>query len=249
MAKGDLAPLWDAHVHLASYPDPGSVVSSASSRGTRLMTSTVAPREAALNLEIRGAAPGFVRCFIGVHPSEAASLTEGLGPLQALWEDADGVGEVGLDPKYSDASPGGAQARLFEAQVDVAERLGKPLQVHSRGAEEACLDVLDARTLGRVLLHWFEGEGTVERVLSRKGRFVSFGPAVLYSKKLSRLACRFPPDSVLAESDGPVSFAALGDVGGPGMIPSVVFKLAELWGKRFEDVVLQLSENAEEYLG
>ena len=134
-----------------------------------------------------------------------------LEDLFPLWEAADGVGEVGLDPKYSEVSPGSAQMRLFEGQ--------------------------------------FEGEEQLGRVLARPRAFVSFGPAILYSKKLLRSARKCPPESVLVESDGPVPFAALGGPEGPGLVPSVAFRLAELWGKSLDDTVLQLSSNAASFLG
>jgi TatD DNase family protein len=249
MDSGALAPLCDAHVHLPAYPDPGEVVAGARRRGMRLVSVGVSPAEAAPNLKLRDGSPDTVSCFIGVHPSEAASTPNGLDVLSPLWEAADGVGEVGLDPKYSEVSSGSAQMGLFKAQVEVARRLKKPLQVHSRGAEGTCLDVLDGYSLGPVLMHWFEGEELLGRVLSRPRAFVSFGPAILYSKKLARIAKRCPPEAALTESDGPVPFAALGGAGGPGLVPSVAFRLAELWGKSLDEAVIQLSLNEKSYLG
>jgi len=239
----------DAHIHLPAYPDPEAVVAGASIRGIRLVSVTVAAAEAAPNLQLRKQNPSMVRCFLGVHPSEAFSASKDLEELAPLWETADGVGEVGLDPKYSSVSAGSPQMELFKAQVEVAERLMKPLQVHSRGAEAACLDVLDGHSLRSLLMHWFEGEECLERVISRPQTFVSFGPAILYSKKVLRVARRCPPDSVLAESDGPVAFPALGGAGGPGLIPSVAFKLAEVWGMSLDEAFTQLWQNAESYLG
>jgi len=249
MASGLPAPLFDVHVHLPAYPDPGLVVEGAGKRGIRLVCVTVSPGEAASCLRLRIENPTVVKAFIGIHPSEAETTPRGLEELAPFWEAADGVGEAGLDPRYSEVSSKGIQMRLFEGQVEVAARLNKPLQVHSRGAEAACLDVLDGYSPRSVLMHWFEGEEFVERVISRPRCFVSFGPALLYSKKLLRIAKRLPPEMVLTESDGPVAFAALGGADGPGLVPSVAFKLAELWGRSFEDAVLQLSVNAESFLG
>jgi TatD DNase family protein len=249
MDLGALVPFCDAHVHLPAYPEPGAVVADAKRRGMRLVSVGVSVAEVSPGLRLRDESPDTVRCFIGVHPSEAASTPTGLDALSSLWEAADGVGEVGLDPKYSEVSSGSAQMGLFEAQVGVAGRLKKPLQVHSRDAEGTCLDVLDGYSLGPVLMHWFEGEELLARALSRQRSFVSFGPAVLYSKKLQRMAKRCSPDAVLTESDGPVAFAALGGVGGPGLVPSVAFKLAELWGESLDQAVAQLSLNAKRYLG
>jgi TatD DNase family protein len=249
MGSGALAPLCDAHVHLPAYPDPREVVADAKRRGMRLVSVGVSVTEASPGLRLRDESPDVVRCFIGVHPSEAASTPAGLDALSPLWGAADGVGEVGLDPKYSEVSSGSAQMELFKAQLAVAGRLRKPLQVHSRDAEGTCLDVIDAYSLGPVLMHWFEGEELLARALSRQRSFVSFGPAILYSKKLQRMAKRCSPDAVLTESDGPVAFAALGGARGPGLVPSVALKLAELWGESLDDAVAQLSLNAERYLG
>jgi TatD DNase family protein len=249
MGSSGLATLWDAHVHLPAYPDPQEVVAGAKRRGVRLVSVCVSPAEAAPNLELRRANPGGVKCFIGVHPSEAASLAGGLDALSSLWDAADGVGEVGLDPKYSEVSPRSAQLELLRAQLEVAGRLKKPVEVHSRGAEAKCLEVLDGYSLQSVLMHWFEGEELLGQVLSRQRTFVSFGPAILYSKKLQRIARRCPPQIVLAESDGPVAFSALGGAGGPGLVPSVAFKLAEIWQKSLDEAFLQLSLNAKGYLG
>jgi len=137
---------------------------------------------------------------------------------------------------------------LFKAQVEVAEHGKKPLQVHSRGAEDRCLDVLEGYALRSLLMHWFEGEESIGRVISQ-GHFISFGPAILYSKKLLRIAKRCPPEIVLVESDGPVTFAALGGAEGPGLVPSVAFKLADAWGKSFDEAVQRLSLNEKRFFG
>lgn len=241
--------LWDVHVHLAVFDDPESVVLAALERGFGLVGVTESGVEAEAGLRLRALNPAGVRCFLGVHPSRAEEVgVAGVDSLSRHWDMADGVGEAGLDPKYSEVSPKSAQMQVFKTQVEVASRTRKPLQVHSRGAEQECLDVLGGYSLPSVLLHWFEGEERLSRALSGGGRFVSFGPAILYSKKLVRMASRCPEDAVLAESDGPVSFEALGGAGGPGLVPSVAFKLAEIWGRSFEETVERLSRNAQRFL-
>jgi len=99
-------------------------------------------------------------------------------------------------------------------------------------------------------MHWFEGqeEGTTSEVVSR-GYFVSFGPALLYSKKLRTLATVIPEERALTESDGPVSFKALGGAGGPETIASVAFGLAELRGRGFSEMTARLDENIRAFLG
>ena len=249
MDSGALAPLCDAHVHLPAYPEPGEVVAGARRRGMRLVSVGVSPAEAAPNLRLRDESPEAVKCFIGVHPSEAASTPNGLDVLSPLWEAADGVGEIGLDPKYSEVSSGSAQMELFKAQVEVAARLKKPLQVHSRGAEGTCLDVLDGYSLGPVLMHWFEGEELLERVLSRPRTFVSFGPAILYSKKLLRMARRCPPEAVLTRATGRWPSPLWEGLEGPGWCPAWRSGSPSCGERASTRRSLQLSLNEKSYLG
>jgi TatD DNase family protein len=198
-------------------------------------------------LQLGRSSGGTVRAFVGVHPSEALA-SESQDWLPAAVELATGVGEIGLDPEYSPVGKGSAQRRIFETQLGVASRAGKPVQVHSRGAVEECLESLGASGLGSVLMHWLESEESLATVMGR-GYFVSFGPALLYSRKLQRLASAADPDLVLLESDGPVTFETLGGAGGPMLVPSVAFKLSELWKEPFDGALLRLLRNSLRYLG
>ncbi len=238
---------YDCHLHLPECPEVESILTFARSEPIELFSVSVGIEESRSNLELGRRYPEKVRVFVGIHPSEAAG-DQRLEELELLSEDADGIGEVGLDPKYSSVEEGSLQVRVFTGQLGLAERQGKPVQVHSRGAEKACLDRLNSFHPPRVLLHWFEGEELASQAAGR-GYYVSFGPALLYSKKLARIAKEYPRDLVLTESDAPVAYRALGElVAGPYLVPSVVFSLAQLNGVDFEEMEASLSENSRRYL-
>ena len=208
--------------------------------GEDLETSSVALRQAE-------AYPGTVKAFVGVHPSNALK-EESLSWLEGDLRQASGIGEIGLDPKYSEEGPGSAQMKALMAQLELAQAMTKPIQVHSRDAEKECLEALSGFALASVLMHWFQGEGLLQEVVQR-GYYVSYGPSLLYSKKLQRMALRSSRDRVLTETDSPVPFGPLGGVHGPSLVPSVVFKLSELWGEGFEDTRATLAANAARFLG
>jgi TatD DNase family protein len=138
--------------------------------------------------------------------------------------------------------------RVFQAQLSLAERLRKPVQVHSRGAEAECLRLLPSFSPPSVLLHWFQGDAFSGEAADR-GYFVSFGPAILNSRKLQAMASTYPERLLLAESDGPVTFAALGGAGGPWLVPSVVLKLAELRRLPFGEMADLLVKNSMAFAG
>jgi TatD DNase family protein len=222
----------------------GAIVFAETS-STLLLACGVDRKTSLATLKIASSNPS-VRAFVGVHPSEALK-ERNLSWVRDSLEAAAGLGEVGLDPKYSSVGPGSTQARVFQAQLAEAKRAVKPVQVHSRGAETECLDALDESGLQKVLMHWFQSEESLSRVLDR-GYFVSFGPSLVYSKRLQRMAGRCPTSQVLTETDFPVGYDPLAKARGPSLIPSVVFSLAEAWGVAFQDARAFSVENAMTFL-
>jgi TatD DNase family protein len=240
-------PFVDAHVHLVQYEDTREVIAAARAAGVLLCSCSVNAAESSPNLRLKDDNASKVYSFLGVHPSDVdAELPS--ASIGVLFEKADGIGEIGLDEKYSSTARDGLQMRAFLDQLAVAEKLRKPVEVHSRGSEGLCLDTMSSFRLESVLMHWFENEERLPEVVSR-GYFVSVGPAALYSKKIRRLASAVPLDRVLTESDGPVAYKALGGVSGPTLIPSVLFCLAELKGERLSELEDEVMGNFERFLG
>ncbi len=235
----------DSHLHLDGRT-ASQAVPLAVETGTLLLTCGVNRESSERGLDLQAAHPDVVKAFVGVHPSEAEKAGDTKWLKEAL-SVAKGLGEVGLDPKYSPVASGGAQARVFLSQLEAAEAMRRPVQVHSRGAERECLDALKSHRLGGVLMHWFQ-DGERLREVTEEGYFVSFGPSLIYSKRLQRLASRCDRTLTLTETDSPVPFGPLGGSNGPSLIPSVVFKLAELWRTPFEDARAAVAENAARYL-
>ena len=236
----------DSHLHLEG-PRWADQLSIARATDSLLVSCGVDRETSAITLRHAETFPKAVRAFVGVHPSEVLKDT-GLAWMEPALARAAGVGEIGLDPKYSASGPGTAQMRAFLAQLQMAQDAKKPVQVHSRDSARECLDALGGFGICQVLMHWFQDERLVGEVVDR-GYFVSFGPAVLYSKGLQRMARRCPHGQVLTETDFPVPFGPLGGGLGPALLPSVVFKLSELWGEEFEDARSILTGNAIRFLG
>ena len=235
----------DSHVHLSDVNDRRGAIEGARETGTRLFAVSIDERTSRESLRLAIDVPLTILPFAGVHPSEAGR-TKDLGWIEGLLGSVAGIGEIGLDASYTD-SPARDQSRLFEAQLELAEEHGLPVQVHTRKAERTCLDRLSSRSLKSVLLHWFEGEEYAEEAVGR-GMYASFGPALLYSKRLQRIASRWDPSRVLTESDGPVAYEALQKSSGPSLIPSVVFKFSELAKTSFLEAAAMVETNATRFL-
>jgi TatD DNase family protein len=237
----------DSHMHLTEYPQPEQILAYASASETLLFTASVDEATSHDTLALGRKYSETVRPFVGVHPSEARKGPKTDWLVEAIGL-ASGVGEIGLDPTYSEISESGPQAEVFTAQLELSEAAEKPVQVHTRRAEGMCIQKLQSYNLGSVLLHWFEGEELASRAASC-GYYISFGPALLYSKKLRRIAAGYPTDLILSESDGPVAFAALGGPDGPPLVPSVIFRMAQLKKKGYPEMAEIVLRNGLTYLG
>lgn len=236
----------DSHLHLSESRDASQVLRFASSTGTLLFACGVDRASSEETMEMARLSPDLIRAFVGIHPSEATNMGE-TGWIQSALAEASGVGEIGLDPKYSEVSERSPQMRAFLEQLATAEKAQKPVQVHTRNAERECLDRLGSFRLAAVLLHWFNGEGMLSAA-EQRGYFVSFGPALLQSKKLQGMASKYPEGLMLVESDAPVAFPSLGGAGGPAMVPAVVFKLAQIKHRTFEEMAVRVAQSSAAYL-
>ncbi len=192
--------------------------------------------------------------FIGIHPQNAAAAD--LDRFQQLLDQAKdsaaGIGEIGLDRRLDSTDKvDEAQLKAFTMQLVTAEKLGKPVSIHSRGTLSEILEMLPSYRLRGVLLHWFAGELQELNEATSRGYYASFGPATVYSKNKRRLAASMPPEYILTETDGPVHFGGCfgGRMALPTFLPSVLFTLSSVLKMSYDDTVTLIQRNSRHYLG
>lgn len=198
----------DSHTHLDHLPHPGDeAVEAARAAGvTRLLTVGTQPASWHAALAAAERHDG-VRAAVGMHPNSAAELdaeAEALLERLARHPRCAAVGETGLD-YYRAGAPREDQLRSFTAHADLARRVGKPLVIHTRDADQDTLDLLAERAGGlRVVLHCFSMPERLDECLER-GYWISFAGNVTYPRnsELAAAAERVPLDSLLVETDAP----------------------------------------------
>lgn len=198
----------DSHTHLDSCkPDDAELVAAADAAGVvKIVTvgTTSATCRAALQ-----AAERFpqVHAAIGRHPNEATGFDDAdLADLRALaaHERCVAIGETGLD-FYRDFAPQADQQRAFEAQIELAREVAKPLVIHTRAADDDTIRTLADRADGvDVVLHCFSMASRLDECLER-GWWISFAGNVTYKNapELAEAAERVPEDKLLVETDAP----------------------------------------------
>jgi TatD DNase family protein len=193
--------LIDTHTHLESFARKGPDALAATLERARaadvatLITIGTSPDDWALyrGLAEEHVATGLVRYTAGLHPcSVEGDWKAAMSQLNGFWQGAGirpvGVGEIGLDRFHLPKNPDEAatifawQRAAFAEGLGLAKRLGCPVVIHSRGAFQECVEMIDASGVdwARVVFHCFT-EGVAEMAeLTRRGGFGSFTGVLTY---------------------------------------------------------------------
>ena len=242
----------DTHAHLDALDDPDGAVGRAAEAGVaKILTVGTTIEGCRTALELADAHEG-VFAILGIHPHEAASEGGRVAELEPLLRhpSAVAIGETGLD-FYRDLAPRAEQRKVFESELALAERLGKPVVVHTRAADNDTLDVLRSFA-GTVVLHCFSSAGLLPVALER-GYYISFAGNVTFPKaaELRDAAVRIPADRLLVETDCPylAPQPVRGKTNEPAYVLHTLTSLAETRGEDRGELAQRIDANAAAVFG
>lgn len=175
----------------------GRIVNSGASKESNILT-----KQLATDFD-------FVWASFGIHPTYAAEWTDDYErELEKMcqWERCVAVGEIGLDYYWDDSTPA-EQKVCFEAQMDLAKRIGKPIVVHSREAAQDTYDIMKgigAETIGGTI-HCFSYGKEMAKLFVDMGYYIGVGGVITFknSRKLKEVVEYLPLESILLETDCP----------------------------------------------
>ncbi len=196
--------------------------------------------------------PEWFSATVGIHPHECARVGEAdWARSEVLARDPRvvGVGETGLDFHY-DLSPRDVQETCFRRSIQVAHRVGKPLVIHVREAEDACARVLREEGLPAAggVIHCFTGDAAAARTWLDLGLYVSVAGIVTFKTAgaIREAVKLVPDDRLLVETDSPflAPIPFRGKRNEPAHVRLVAEKVAEVRGQPPEEVAARTTENA-----
>jgi TatD DNase family protein len=247
----------DTHCHLdhCDPPDADLVERARAAGLTRI--ATVGLDGASIERGLRAAAQhDEVFAIVGRHPHETAGFGDAeLDEIERAAADPDAlaIGETGLD-YYRDYAPRDDQRRAFEAQLELAGRLGMPVAIHTRAAEEDTFAILreHADRLTAVILHCFSAPDRLDECVER-GYVCSLAGNVTYPKAtdLQRAAAELPAELLLVETDAPYLSPqpVRGKPNEPANVVHTARHLAELRGVPYEELERVVESNAARVFG
>jgi TatD DNase family protein len=249
--------LVDSHAHLDAedYADDlEAVVSRARAAGLERIVCIGlwrAPGRFGNALDLASQEPGFFSATIGVHPHECARVPEDdWRRLEDLSCDPRvvAIGETGLDFHY-DYSPRPAQEASFRRSLAIARNCEKPVVVHVREADEACLRILREEGVPAAggVIHCFTGDAAAARAYLDLGLFISVAGIVTFkaADPVREAARIVPADRLLVETDSPflAPVPHRGKRNEPAFVVETARKVAEVRGTSLEEIALATTAN------
>lgn len=247
--------LTDAHIHLSDdeySQDMPFIITSMEKLKIRACCVSMDIHTSEKTLEL-GKKTELVLPFVGIHPEKA---NDDLDPvIELIGKNSNqitGIGEIGLDKTYVSSQDGfKRQETVFHKMLSIAEKLHKPVSIHSRATLDEILSILPSYSISGVLLHWFAGSKKQLKAAMDLGCYASYGPAMIYAKDKQVLLAETNRDKTLVETDGPVRFSRCFAMKTAQItfLPSVVFCAAKVLNKTYDDLSYEIEQNSKRYLG
>lgn len=236
----------DSHCHVPWEGSDTSAFDAARAAGvTRFITIGTGAETSRTAIEA-SAANDDVWATVGLHPHDASQGLDGL-PDPSQHERVVAIGECGLDYHYNH-SPAEAQRDVFARQIAWAKELDLALVVHTRGAWDETLAILDREGMPeRTIIHCFTGGPDEARKCLDRGAFISISGIVTFKKAddVRAAAQLVPLDRLLVETDAPflAPVPYRGKQNEPAYVPLVGAAVADAKGINAAEIEAATWEN------
>ena len=212
-------PIFDTHAHYTSHqfdPDRDELLRSLPGQGVVGVVECATHYDTSLAAIQLAEAYPWIWAAVGIHPEslieeDAATQTRFGGNWQAeldairpLLENPRvvAIGECGLDHHWP--IPREAQLALFEAQLQMAVELDKPIIIHDREAHAEVYQLI-RKYRPRGVVHCYSGSPDDAAWIAAQGMYIGFGGASTFkgAKRAMRSIQALPLESILLETDCP----------------------------------------------
>ncbi len=250
--------LFDSHAHLTDRrfnEDRDETIQRAFDSGVEYIMNPGADFES--SVEAIELAESHERIFaaVGVHPHDAKTMDESMLMLlesMAKKDKVKAIGEIGLDFHY-DNSPRDVQRHWFREQIRMAKRVGKPIIIHDREANQETFDILkeEGAFENGVLMHCYSGSAELARQYVKLGAYISIAGPVTYknARKTVEVAEQVDLGHLMIETDSPylTPVPNRGKRNESAYVRLVAERIAEIRGISVEEVAEATLNNAKRF--
>ena len=239
----------DTHCHLTDKYDGGvdALIARANAAGVNaLICATAEGTDIKTALQIANIHDNiFVTC--GIHPDHTD-----LNPYDFLTDNilnhpkVLGVGEIGLDYHYTPETRN-AQIKLFETQIEIANKHNLPVAIHTRDADEDTAAILSNETTG--VMHCFTSSWDLAKTMLDRGFYFSASGILTFknAESIRETFAKIPMDRIVIETDSPYCAPVphRGKVCEPAFVIETAKVLAQIKNLQIDELETILFENTQ----
>ncbi|MDO8563948.1 MAG: TatD family hydrolase [Nanoarchaeota archaeon] len=237
----------DIHCHLEMCKDITECVKNAHKRDVGLIltqgTSVETNREA-LKLAEKYKE---VKACLGIYPIDALKMSD-----KEIKKEIDfirnnknkivAIGEVGIDFK-EDSENHERQKEIFRNFVELSMEINKPIIIHSRKAEEDCIEILEKMNAKKVIMHCFCGKRKLVERIVKNGWYLTIPTSVKNGQQFQDNAKIVPIEQLFCETDSPFLHPDKKENNEPGNVVVSYEKISEIKGMKLGEVKDKIFEN------
>lgn len=242
----------DSHVHL-NHPDFGAdfddVVERAQQAGVNKMVNIGFDLPSSRETVVLTDRHAFMYGAVGVHPHDAKTYSDDVEKeLETLIENPKilAVGEIGLD-YYRDLTPRSEQRKVFDRQIELAQRKDMPIIIHCRDAfDDVVATLKNQADRYRGIFHAFTGDREMATKVLDLGFHIGIGGVVTFKKSnLDEVVGTLPGSAFVLETDCPylTPVPYRGKRNEPAYLVHILQKISEATGRFVEDIVSETDDN------
>ena len=181
----------------------------------------------------------FLLPTVGIHPSNTEDISK-LKELEDIIKNNKvyAIGEIGLDYHYGKENKE-EQIKLFNLQLDLAEKYNLPVIIHIRDSIQDAYDILKTRKL-RGIIHCYSGSYEMAKLFINLGYKLGLGGVLTFkNSKLYELVEKIDISNFVLETDSPFLSPEpfRGKINNPYNIHYVALRIAEIKCISYDDVL------------
>jgi len=203
--------LVDVHCHLAhiTHDTIENILYHAKEAGvTTIINNGTNPEDNKKSIALAKKYPS-VKAALGFYPTDMLKMSEEeieeeMAFIKKNKEEVIALGEVGVDYHWiTDPAEQKRERENFERVLAFAEKIKKPVIVHSRKAEKDTIDLLISSKLKKIVMHCFGGSMKLVPKVISAGWYFSIPTNVVRDSHFQKLSEIVPTSQLLTETDAP----------------------------------------------
>jgi len=197
----------DAHSHIDLLKNIPEIISNAKKENVKIITAGIDISSNRKILDIKKENPEIEIC-LGIYPTETLKLSDKeidseIEFIKNNKEKIIGIGEVGLDLKENSTETLEKQKENLSKFINLAKELNKPIIIHSRKAEEDCINLLENFNYNKIVMHCFSGKFKLIKKIIENKWMITIPTSVKNSQHFQKVIEITPIENLLCETDSP----------------------------------------------